>query len=347
MVGIDPVHLNSYPHQLSGGMRQRAMIAMALLFTPDLIIMDEPTSALDVVAQRSLMVQIKELQQRARLRDHLRHPRHVAGQPLLRPADGDVRGPGRRSSARPARSSTPRCTPTARACSRPSRRSAGPKVPLTGIPGAPPDLARPPAGCRFAPRCPQVMDRCPTTRPELYPVDGVDGPLPAVRRELATMTQATVTQAPGRPDGPGGEPLLRTEGLSKHFKIGGALSRRTLHAVDDVSPGHRRAGDRRPGRARAAAARRTIARLLAMVYQPTSGQIWFQGKPLSGHPVPRADQLAYRGAGADGLPGPVQLDQPGLPRLARHPARAQAAPARAVGPSSGSRRRSGSSRRWA
>ena len=61
LVGIDPVHLGSFPHQLSGGMRQRAMIAMALLF-PKLIVMDEPTSALNVVAQRALMVQIKELQ---------------------------------------------------------------------------------------------------------------------------------------------------------------------------------------------------------------------------------------------------------------------------------------------
>src|SRR5205085_12480769 len=62
LVGIDAAHLESYPHQLSGGMRQRAMIAMALLFTPQLVIMDEPTSALDVVAQRSLMTKVKELQ---------------------------------------------------------------------------------------------------------------------------------------------------------------------------------------------------------------------------------------------------------------------------------------------
>ena len=59
LVGIDPVHLRSYPHQLSGGMRQRAMIAMALLFTPQIVLMDEPTSALDVVAQQSLMRKVR------------------------------------------------------------------------------------------------------------------------------------------------------------------------------------------------------------------------------------------------------------------------------------------------
>ncbi|HAW09645.1 MAG TPA: dipeptide/oligopeptide/nickel ABC transporter ATP-binding protein, partial [Chloroflexi bacterium] len=62
MVGMTGDRLRSYSHELSGGMRQRAMIAMALLFTPQLVIMDEPTSALDVVAQRSLMIKIKDLQ---------------------------------------------------------------------------------------------------------------------------------------------------------------------------------------------------------------------------------------------------------------------------------------------
>jgi oligopeptide/dipeptide ABC transporter ATP-binding protein len=170
LVSIDPIHLNSYPHQLSGGMRQRAMIAMALLFTPDLIIMDEPTSALDVVAQRSLMVQIKELQRTlgfavifvthdmslvshfsdrllvmyaaqvaefGKTRQVFDHPRHPYSRGLLEAF--------------------------------PSLR--GPKVPLLGIPGSPPDLGRPPAGCRFAPRCPHATARC-AAEPALLDVEG-------------------------------------------------------------------------------------------------------------------------------------------------------------------------------
>ena len=171
LVSIDPVHMHSYPHQLSGGMRQRAMIAMALLFTPDLVIMDEPTSALDVVAQRSLMVQIKELQERlgfavifvthdmslvshfsdrllvmyagqvaelSRTRDLFDRPRHPYSQGLLEAF--------------------------------PSLR--GPKVRLLGIPGSPPDLANPPAGCRFAARCPHVEPRCTAAEVPLYSVNG-------------------------------------------------------------------------------------------------------------------------------------------------------------------------------
>ena len=198
MVGIDPVHLKSYPFQLSGGMRQRSMIAMAMLFTPDLVIMDEPTSALDVVAQRSLMVADQGAAGAARLRDHLRYPRHVAGQPLLRPADGDVRGPGGRARRRPARSSTPRCHPYSIGLLDAFPSIRGPRLPLTGIPGTPPDLARPPAGCRFAPRCPKVMDVCRATPPDLYQVGAGAGPLPAAQDGQIKIS-ATVPRRPAPP----------------------------------------------------------------------------------------------------------------------------------------------------
>jgi peptide/nickel transport system ATP-binding protein len=173
MVGIDPVHLKSYPHQLSGGMRQRAMIAMAMLFTPELVIMDEPTSALDVVAQRSLMVQIKELQQRLGfaiifVTHDMSLVSHFSDRLMVMYA-GQVAEAGATRKVFDA----PKHPYSAGLLDAfPSIR--GPKVPLTGIPGRPPDLARPPAGCRFAPRCPQVMDRCQVDAPELYPVDGVD-----------------------------------------------------------------------------------------------------------------------------------------------------------------------------
>jgi peptide/nickel transport system ATP-binding protein len=167
LVGIDPVHLGSYPHQLSGGMRQRAMIAMALLFTPQLVIMDEPTSALDVVAQQSLMTRVRELQRQlgfavifvthdmslvsrysdrvivmyagqiaeaARTQAIFEHPLHPYSQGLMN-AFPSVRGPRRE---------------------------------LLGIPGAPPDLAHPPSGCRFHPRCPEVMPACRAREPDLY-----------------------------------------------------------------------------------------------------------------------------------------------------------------------------------
>ena len=167
MVGIDPVHLKSYPFQLSGGMRQRSMIAMAMLFTPDLVIMDEPTSALDVVAQRSLMVQIKELQQRLGfaiifVTHDMSLVSHFSDRLMVMYA-GQVAefGPTREVFDAPRH---PYSIGLLDAF--PSIR--GPRLPLTGIPGAPPDLARPPAGCRFAPRCPQVMDECRTTPPALY-----------------------------------------------------------------------------------------------------------------------------------------------------------------------------------
>jgi peptide/nickel transport system ATP-binding protein len=167
LVGIDPVHLKSHPHQLSGGMRQRAMIAMALLFTPDLVIMDEPTSALDVVAQRSLMVQIKQLQQRLGfavlfVTHDMSLVSHFSDRLLVMYAGKVVEiGPTRALFDTPAH-------PYSRGLLDAFPSVRGPRRELTGIPGRPPDLRNPPTGCRFHPRCPVAMPRCSSTVPDLY-----------------------------------------------------------------------------------------------------------------------------------------------------------------------------------
>jgi peptide/nickel transport system ATP-binding protein len=170
LVGIDPVHLKSYPHQLSGGMRQRAMIAMALLFTPDLVIMDEPTSALDVVAQRSLMVQIKELQQRLGfavifVTHDMSLVSHFSDRLVVMYAAQSVEiGPTRSVFDDPGH-------PYTRGLLDAFPSIRGPRVPLTGIPGSPPNLLNPPVGCRFAPRCPHRFELC-DVQPPLYDAPG-------------------------------------------------------------------------------------------------------------------------------------------------------------------------------
>jgi peptide/nickel transport system ATP-binding protein len=171
MVGIDPVHLKSYPHQLSGGMRQRSMIAMAMLFTPDLVIMDEPTSALDVVAQRSLMVQIKELQLRygfavVFVTHDMSLISHFSDRLMVMYA-GQVSelGATRMIFDRPLH-------PYSQGLLEAFPSIHGPRVPLKGIPGNPPDLASPPGGCRFRPRCPFAADKCAAIAPDLYPIEG-------------------------------------------------------------------------------------------------------------------------------------------------------------------------------
>jgi peptide/nickel transport system ATP-binding protein len=173
LVGIDPAHLQSYAHQLSGGMRQRAMIAMALLYTPQLVIMDEPTSALDVVAQQSLMTKIKELQRTLGFAViFVTHDMSVVSRysdRVLVMYAGQVAEAASTAAIfdRPLHPYT-RGLMTAF----PSLR--GPRRELIGIPGSPPDLARPPSGCRFHPRCPDVMPSCLEREPELYPVEGAE-----------------------------------------------------------------------------------------------------------------------------------------------------------------------------
>ena len=171
LVGIDAVHLKSYPHQLSGGMRQRSMIAMALLFTPRLVIMDEPTSALDVVAQRSLMTKIKDLQRSLGfavvfVTHDMSVVSHYSDRVMVMYA-GQAAEVARTEVIfeRPLH-------PYSRGLMEAFPSVRGPRRALTGIPGRPPDLSHPPAGCRFHPRCPEVMPACLQREPELLPVGG-------------------------------------------------------------------------------------------------------------------------------------------------------------------------------
>jgi len=166
LVGIAPDRIRSYPHELSGGMRQRAIIAIALALAPELIIMDEPTTALDVVVQReilelvralcrefgmalifithdlSLLLEIADeiaimyagrIVETATNQELLRQPRHPYSYGLLN--------------------------------SFPSLH--GPRRKMTGIPGSPPDLRAVPAGCAFHPRCPMAFEACSRSIPML------------------------------------------------------------------------------------------------------------------------------------------------------------------------------------
>jgi len=173
MVGIDPVHLASYPHQLSGGMRQRAMISMALLFTPQLVMMDEPTSALDVVAQRSLMSKIKELQETLGFAViFVTHDMSVVSRysdRVLVMYAGEIA----EAASTEEIFERPR-HPYTRALMSAIPSVRGPRRELLGIPGSPPDLAHPPTGCPFHPRCPDVMPECLSVDPPLYPVEDAE-----------------------------------------------------------------------------------------------------------------------------------------------------------------------------
>ena len=166
LVGISADRMDSYPHQLSGGMRQRVMIAMALVLEPQIVIMDEPTTALDVVMQRQILGELIGLRERlgfsvlfithdlSLLVEFSDRIAIMYGGRIVEEAQAATLY---RDSLHPYSEGLLKSFPALR----------GPRRELTGIPGSPPDLRAMPGGCSFHPRCPKAFDPCSVDLPLL------------------------------------------------------------------------------------------------------------------------------------------------------------------------------------
>ena len=182
LVGIDKRRVRAYAHELSGGMRQRVIIAMALALRPELVILDEPTTALDVVVQREILQQVQDLQRELQFAVlFITHDLSL----LLEIADRIAimyAGEIVETASAEGLAANP-LHPYTQGLLHSFPPLSGPRVRLTGIGGSPPDLRDPPAGCRFHPRCPECVPerlglymRQTTERPllrEIEPEHGV------------------------------------------------------------------------------------------------------------------------------------------------------------------------------
>jgi|TARA_B100000315_G_scaffold260829_1_gene325963 peptide/nickel transport system ATP-binding protein len=166
MVALDSHYLNRYPHEFSGGMKQRAVIALAFSLNPKLLITDEPVTALDVIVQNQVLRELKQL--RARFNVALimiTHDISVVAETcdliaVMYAGKIVERGPARevlKHSIHPYTMGLENAFPNL----------VNPREVLISIEGAPPDLVDPPVGCRFTPRCPFRLDICEETEPNL------------------------------------------------------------------------------------------------------------------------------------------------------------------------------------
>jgi peptide/nickel transport system ATP-binding protein len=288
LVGItDPQsRLAQFPHQLSGGMRQRVMIAIGLACNPKLLIADEPTTALDVTIQAQILELMKDLAQRldiavivithnlgivARYADRV-NVMYAARLVESGPAEAVFITPAH-PYARGLLSAVPRLD---------RARSAR----LATIDGAPPNLLSPPEGCRFAPRCAFAAEVCKTV-PKTTKLRNDHSAACHRLVEVEALSQrtgattGTISKAASvRADD---APILSINGVTKHFAVGGGLLKpqKLVRAVNDVVI------DIKPGETlglvgESGCGKSTLGRLVLRLEDPTAGEILFEGRDIAG-----------------------------------------------------------------
>ena len=168
-LGIEPSRINSYPHEFSGGMKQRTVMALALVSNPTLVIADEPTTALDVISQGQVLKLIKDLQRKLGTSLLLiTHDLSIIAETCDSLA---IMYAGKivESAETPSLVESPQ-HPYSEALIHAFPPLKGPKLRLESIPGSPPILINPPGGCRFHPRCHKAMEICCKEDPRLVEV---------------------------------------------------------------------------------------------------------------------------------------------------------------------------------
>jgi peptide/nickel transport system ATP-binding protein len=293
--------VGNYPHQLSGGMRQRVMIAMALACEPKLLIADEPTTALDVTIQKQILELIDGLRERLGMAVILvTHDLGVIAGHTDRVA---VMYAGQIVETTDTRTlfTRPR-HPYTEALFEALPDTAGAELTrLYNIPGMPPDLTAPPSGCRFAPRCRYAQDKCRNQDPDLITDGGTTHEyrcfFPVAPGALEEHAQALTPAASVLAARQAGDTILRLDRLVKNYSVtaGAVLQRKVgdVSAVADVSfevpkgTTFGLVGESGCGKT-------TIGKLIVGLEKATGGSIFFGGTDLAGMPRRERKHTAAR-----------------------------------------------------